>query len=131
MRYAAIGGALKTKAAEVVAYSHTLKDETQKDAERLDKILEDTKDSQSINEISNANNVLVHAQVQEAREQTRILNELAVILAQDAVLAQQDRERQSLGKGMYEDRDTSEGFLEMIGNDRGSNEFRGGANNNN
>jgi len=104
-----------------------MKENTKEDAERLDKILEDTKDEESQVKIGQAGNVLSHAQVQELKIQSEQLNNIAVILSSQAVLEQEDRERRESEVGINEVRSYSQGFTDMMGDDRKKDEFRGGA----
>jgi len=67
-----------------------------------------------------------HAQVQELKDQTRALNDIANILAAQANLAEEDRIVKSnqvtdMAKGDY-----SDGFINMLQADRSSSDFTGG-----
>jgi len=111
---------------EVMGYSNVLKKDVEKDADQLDKILEDTKKSESIEQQQQANNVLVHAMVQEAKENTKKLDDLVVILSNKAVLELADREDSLRVTNPFEAMGNSEGFTKMLEQDRKNDEYTGG-----
>jgi conjugal transfer/entry exclusion protein len=127
MRYATIGQKIKDKAAEIGGYMDVLKENTDQDSKQLDKILEDTKEEESITKLQTTGNVLSHAQVQELKEQTKSLNNIATILADQAILETQDREKMMANTYEGDQREFSDGFIKMLKADKGDSDFRGGA----
>jgi len=127
MRYNLIGQQIKDKAAEVVSYSNVLKKNTEEDAKQLDKILEDTKDSESIEQQQQANNVLVHAMVQEAKENNKKLSALVDIMSNQAVLELEDRERDFNKNQVDTDTKFSEGLIKIMNEEKAnSGNYKGG-----
>jgi len=126
MRYATIGQAIKNKAAEIHGYMEVVKEESSKDSERLDKIMEDTKEETSVSKLQETGNVISYAQVQELKEQSKTLNNIAVILSNQAVLQMDNKERIEDEVSEQEVRDFSYGYIKMMENDRKDDEFIGG-----
>jgi conjugal transfer/entry exclusion protein len=127
MRYATIGQALKNKAAEIHGYMEVMKENTEEDAARLDKILEDTKDEESEIKVGQAGNVISHAQVQELKIQTEQLNNIAVILSSQSALEQEEREMKADQVSKTELNGNPEGLIKMLGESEKNDKFRGGA----
>jgi conjugal transfer/entry exclusion protein len=113
MRYNAIGEALQKKGAESVAYMRAMQENINEDRERLDNIVAEDADADSIIKQQQRTNAIMAVQAQDSKTQGQILAKIGEMMGAMATQNQEERKARQEEKNSN-DLDLAEGLVNMI-----------------
>jgi conjugal transfer/entry exclusion protein len=113
MRYNLIGEALQKKAAESVAYMQSMEQNISDDRERLDNIVAEDVDADSIIKQQQKANSILAIQAQDTKTQANILAKIGMMIASAAAQNQEERKARREARNSN-DLDVAEGLVKMI-----------------
>jgi conjugal transfer/entry exclusion protein len=113
MRYNTIGEALQKKAAESIAYTQGMQENINEDRERLDKIVEQDADADSIIKQQQKTNSILAVQAQDTKTQANLLAKIGEMMGAAAAQNQEERKARQEERNIN-DLDMAEGLVNMI-----------------
>jgi conjugal transfer/entry exclusion protein len=113
MRYNSIGEALQKKGAESVAYMREMQENINEDRERLDTIVAEDVDADSIIKQQQRTNAILAVQAQDAKTQGNILAKIGEMMGAAAAQNQEERKARREERNSN-DLDLAEGLVNMI-----------------
>jgi conjugal transfer/entry exclusion protein len=123
MRYNQIGEALQKKAAESVAYTQGMQENINEDRERLDRIVEQDADSESIVKQQQKANSILAVLAQDTKTQANILAKMGEMIGSMAAQNQEERKAR-MEERNTNDLDLAEGLVKMIESMPSESNFR-------